>query len=172
MPHSFSTEFHTGSSEAFPAIAVKKLHPQAQLPQRAHADDAGADLCSVADITLAPGERALIPTGIAVALPVGTVGLIHPRSGLAAKHGISIVNTPGTIDAGYRGELKVCLINTDQSKAFHVTPGMRIAQLVVQKVELMGFTEVTELDETARGEGGYGSTGFVGKPDAGAAQPQ
>ncbi len=108
---------------------------------------------------LRPGERALVGTGIAVALPVGTVGLIHPRSGLAAKHGLSIVNTPGTVDAGYRGELKVCLINTDRFEAIEIARGTRIAQLVVQRVELVEFEEVDQLDETARGSGGYGSTG-------------
>ena len=106
-----------------------------------------------------PGERALVGTGIALALPMGTVGLVHPRSGLAAKHGISVVNTPGTIDAEYRGEIKVCLINHDPEETFEVTRGMRIAQLIVQRVELVGFQEVEELDDTARGDGGYGSTG-------------
>lgn len=98
-------------------------------------------------------------TGVAIALPLGTVGLIHPRSGLAAKHGLTIVNTPGTIDADYRGELKVCLLNTDKDTPFEVTRGMRIAQLVVQRVELPDFIEVDNLDETVRGSGGYGSTG-------------
>ena len=129
------------------------------MPKRAHRGDAGVDLHSAEDITLAPGERALVSTGIALALPLGTVGLIHPRSGLAAKHGLTIVNTPGTIDADYRGELKVCLLNTDKDTAFDVTRGMRIAQLVVQRVELPDFVEVDELDETVRGAGGYGSTG-------------
>ena len=140
-------------------IAVKRLDPDLPLPHRAHPEDAGADLYSAEDVTLQPGERALIGTGIAIALPVGTVGLIHPRSGLAAKQGLSIVNTPGTIDAGYRGELKVCLINTDRSEPIVITRGMRIAQLVVQRVELASFQEVDELDETIRGAGGYGSTG-------------
>ncbi|OHO32183.1 deoxyuridine 5'-triphosphate nucleotidohydrolase [Corynebacterium sp. HMSC034B08] len=140
-------------------IAVKRLDPDLPLPHRAHPEDAGADLYSAEDVTLQPGERALIGTGIAIALPVGTVGLIHPRSGLAAKQGLSIVNTPGTIDAGYRGELKVCLINTDRSEPIVITRGMRIAQLVVQRVELASFQEVDELDETVRGAGGYGSTG-------------
>ena len=140
-------------------IAVKRLDPDLPLPHRAHPEDAGADLYSAEDVTLQPGERALIGTGIAIALPVGTVGLIHPRSGLAAKQGLSIVNTPGTVDAGYRGELKVCLINTDRSEPFVITRGMRIAQLVVQRVELASFQEVDELDETVRGAGGYGSTG-------------
>ncbi|OFT70207.1 dUTP pyrophosphatase [Corynebacterium coyleae] len=140
-------------------IAVKRLDPDLPLPHRAHPEDAGADLYSAEDVTLQPGERALIGTGIAIALPVGTVGLIHPRSGLAAKQGLSIVNTPGTVDAGYRGELKVCLINTDRSEPIVITRGMRIAQLVVQRVELASFQEVDELDETVRGAGGYGSTG-------------
>ncbi len=143
----------------FPPIKVKRLDPDAPLPHRAHPEDAGADLCAAEDVTLAPGERALVGTGIAVALPIGTVGLIHPRSGLAAKHGLSIVNTPGTVDAGYRGELKVCLINTDPEQPIEITRGMRIAQLVVQRVELVGFEEVAELDDTVRGSGGYGSTG-------------
>ena len=140
-------------------IAVKRLDPDLPLPHRAHPEDAGADLYSAEDVTLQPGERALIGTGIAIALPIGTVGLIHPRSGLAAKQGLSIVNTPGTVDAGYRGELKVCLINTDRSEPIVITRGMRIAQLVVQRVELASFQEVDELDETVRGAGGYGSTG-------------
>lgn len=140
-------------------IAVKRLDPDLPLPHRAHPEDAGADLYSAEDVTLQPSERALIGTGIAIALPVGTVGLIHPRSGLAAKQGLSIVNTPGTVDAGYRGELKVCLINTDRSEPIVITRGMRIAQLVVQRVELASFQEVDELDETVRGAGGYGSTG-------------
>lgn len=126
---------------------------------RAHPEDAGADLYAAEDVVLEPGQRALVRTGVAIALPVGTVGLIHPRSGLAAKHGLSIVNTPGTIDAGYRGELKVCLINTDRSESIRITRGMRIAQLVVQRVELVEFIEVDQLDNTARGMGGYGSTG-------------
>ena len=140
-------------------IAVKRLDPDLPLPHRAHPEDAGADLYSAEEVMLQPGERALIGTGIAIALPVGTVGLIHPRSGLAAKQGLSIVNTPGTVDAGYRGELKVCLINTDRSEPIVITRGMRIAQLVVQRVELASFQEVDELDETVRGAGGYGSTG-------------
>lgn len=142
-----------------PPIAVKRLDKDLPLPTRAHPEDAGADLYAAEDITLAPGQRALVPTGVAVALPVGTVGLIHPRSGLAARHGLSIVNTPGTIDAGYRGELKVCLVNTDREQPIDITRGMRIAQLVVQRVELVDFVEVDELDATERGAGGYGSTG-------------
>ena len=129
------------------------------MPMRAHPEDAGADLYSAVDLVLQPGERALVATGVAIALPVGTVGLIHPRSGMAAKHGLSIVNTPGTIDAGYRGELKVCLLNTDRSQPIEITRGMRIAQPVIQRVDLVDFTEVEALDETQRGDGGYGSTG-------------
>lgn len=140
-------------------VRVKRLDPNVALPARAHATDAGADLTSTEDLTLAPGQRALVGTGIAIALPPGTVGLIHPRSGLAAKHGLSIVNTPGTIDADYRGEIKVCLLNTDPTTPIEITRGMRIAQLVVQKVELVTFSEVDDLDDTERGAGGYGSTG-------------
>ena len=140
-------------------ISVRRLSPDAVLPTRAHATDAGADLYSVEKVHLAPGERALVGTGIALALPAGTVGLIHPRSGLAAKQGLSIVNTPGTIDAEYRGELKVCLVNLDPTTPVDIEPGMRIAQLLVQRVELASFTEVESLDDTERGAGGYGSTG-------------
>lgn len=129
------------------------------MPKRAHRGDAGVDLHSAENLVIAPGQRALVKTGIALALPVGTVGLIHPRSGLAAKHGLTIVNAPGTVDADYRGELMVCLLNTDRDTPFEVTRGMRIAQLVVQRVELPDFVEVDELDETVRGAGGYGSTG-------------
>lgn len=140
-------------------IRVKRLDPGLPLPMRAHAGDAGADLYAAQDVTLQPGERALVGTGIAIALPIGTVGLIHPRSGLAANHGLTVVNSPGTIDAEYRGELKVCLLNTDLREPIEITRGMRIAQLVVQRVELVEFAEVDELEDTARGAGGYGSTG-------------
>ena len=140
-------------------VQVKKLAKDAVIPQRAHADDAGVDLSSAEDVVLAPGQRALVGTGIAIALPAGTVGLVHPRSGLAFKKGLSIVNAPGTIDAGYRGELKVCLINLDPTNAVEIAKGDRIAQLVVQKVELSPLVEVDELDETERGVGGHGSTG-------------
>ncbi len=136
-----------------------RLDPDLPLPRRAHPGDAGADLYSAEDLTLQPGERALVGTGIALALPMGTVGLIHPRSGLAARHGLSIVNTPGTVDAQYRGEIKVCLVNTDRTTPIEITRGMRIAQLVVQRVELAEFEEVDALDATDRGAGGYGSTG-------------
>lgn len=140
-------------------IPIKRLDPDLPLPERAHRGDAGVDLHSAEDLVIAPGERALVKTGIALALPLGTVGLIHPRSGLAAKHGLTIVNAPGTVDADYRGELMVCLLNTDKDTPFEITRGMRIAQLVVQRVELPDFVEVDELDETVRGAGGDGSTG-------------
>lgn len=141
-------------------IDVVLLHPLAQLPAFAHNGDAGADLTSVADVVLAPGERALVPTGISIALPMGYVGLIHPRSGLAAKSGLSIVNAPGTIDAGYRGEILVNLINLDRAEAIELPAGSRIAQLVIQKVERADFTVVNSHDETERGVSGHGSTGI------------
>ena len=140
-------------------VAIKRLDTSLPLPHRAHRGDAGADLYAAEAVTLQPGERALVGTGIAIALPLGTVGLIHPRSGLAAKQGLSIVNTPGTVDADYRGEIKVCLINHDRHKSIEITVGMRIAQLVVQRVELVNFVEVEELNDTVRGADGYGSTG-------------
>ncbi len=146
-------------ASSFSPIQLKRLDKGLPLPQRAHRGDAGADLYAAQDLTLAPGERALVGTGIAIALPLGTVGLVHPRSGLAAKHGLSVVNTPGTIDADYRGEIKVCLINHDLHEPIEITRGMRIAQLVIQRVELVDFAEVDDLDDTERGAGGYGSTG-------------
>lgn len=134
------------------------------MPSRAHDGDAGVDLYSAVDVQLAPGERALVPTGIAVAIPHGMVGLVHPRSGLAARVGLSIVNSPGTIDAGYRGEVKVALINLDPREPIVVNRGDRIAQLLVQRVELPELVEVTSFDEaglaeTSRGDGGHGSSG-------------
>ncbi len=134
------------------------------MPSRAHDGDAGVDLFSAEDVELAPGHRALVGTGIAVAVPFGMVGLIHPRSGLASRVGLSIVNSPGTIDAGYRGEIKVALINLDPSTAIVVHRGDRIAQLVIQRVELVELVEVASFDEaglaeTSRGEGGHGSSG-------------
>ncbi|WP_460699236.1 dUTP diphosphatase [Nocardia thraciensis] len=142
-----------------PPIPLLRLDPGIPVPTRAHPGDAGVDLCTTEDVILEPGERVLVGTGVAVALPVGTVGLIHPRSGLAAKTGLSIVNTPGTVDAGYRGEIKVCLINHDPRTRIELRRGDRIAQLLVQRVELVDFVEVDRLDETARGAGGYGSSG-------------
>jgi len=134
------------------------------MPNRAHDGDAGVDLFSALDVELAPGQRALVPTGIAVAIPHGMVGLVHPRSGLAARVGLSIVNSPGTIDAGYRGEIKVSLINLDPETPIVVNRGDRIAQLLVQRVELPELVEVTSFDEaglaeTTRGDGGHGSSG-------------
>jgi dUTP pyrophosphatase len=140
-------------------IPLVRLDPDLPAPSYAHPDDAGADLMSTQDVSLAPGERKLVPTGIALALPEGHVGLIHPRSGLAARHGLSIVNAPGTIDAGYRGEIKVLLVNLDPVESVHLRRGDRIAQLVVQRFEQARFIEVDTLDETSRGTGGYGSTG-------------
>ncbi|WP_277833631.1 dUTP diphosphatase [Speluncibacter jeojiensis] len=144
---------------AFAPIPLRRLDPGLPMPARAHDGDAGVDLCTAVDVTIEPGERVLVGTGVALALPLGTVGLVHPRSGLAARSGLSIVNTPGTIDAGYRGEIKVCLINHDPREAIDLRRGDRIAQLVVQRVELVDFVEVDDLDETSRGTRGYGSSG-------------
>jgi dUTP pyrophosphatase len=134
------------------------------MPRRAHEGDAGIDLYSAQDIELAPGQRAVVPTGVAVAIPFGMVGLVHPRSGLAARVGLSIVNSPGTIDAGYRGEIKVALINLDPHTHIIVHRGDRIAQLLVQRIELPELIEVSSFDEaglaeTSRGDGGHGSSG-------------
>ena len=128
-------------------------------PRYAQPGDAGADLCAAEDVDLAPGERALVRTGIAIALPDGYAGFVHPRSGLAAKHGVTLVNAPGTIDAGYRGEIKVILLNTDLARPVSLRRGDRIAQLVVQRVENVTFREVPALPESARGDNGFGSTG-------------
>jgi dUTP diphosphatase len=140
-------------------VAVQRLDRDLPLPSYAHPGDAGADLVTTVDLVLEPGERALVPTGIAIALPDGYVALVHPRSGLAARHGLSIVNTPGTIDAGYRGEIKVLLVNHDRSQPVVLRRGDRVAQLVVQRFERAVFTEVEALPESVRGVGGYGSTG-------------
>jgi dUTP pyrophosphatase len=140
-------------------IPIVRLDTGLPLPSYAHPGDAGADLHTAVDAVLAPGERRLVPTGVALALPEGYVGLVHPRSGLAARHGLSIVNAPGTIDAGYRGEVQVCLVNLDRAEAVVLRRGDRIAQLVVQRVEHARFVEVGALPESARGAGGYGSTG-------------
>lgn len=144
-------------------VPLVRLDPDLPMPAYAHPGDAGADLMSRVDAVLEPGRRMLIPTGVALALPDGHVGLIHPRSGLAARHGITIVNAPGTVDCGYRGEIKVCLLNTDVGEPFLIRRGDRIAQLVVQRFERAQFVEVHTLDDSARGDGGYGSTGgFAG----------
>jgi dUTP pyrophosphatase len=140
-------------------VAVVRLDRDLPLPSYAHPGDAGADLLTTVDVVLEPGERGLVPTGISIALPEGYVALVHPRSGLAARHGLSIVNTPGTIDAGYRGEIKVMLINHDPAEPIRLRRGDRIAQLVIQRFERAVFTEVDALAESVRGSGGYGSTG-------------
>jgi dUTP pyrophosphatase len=140
-------------------VLITRLDPAVPLPGYARHGDAGADLCAAEDIDLAPGERVVVRTGIAIALPEGYAGFVHPRSGLAARHGITLVNAPGTIDAGYRGEIKVILLNTDLAKAVSLRHGDRIAQLVVQRVENVTFREVPALPESARGDNGFGSTG-------------
>lgn len=129
-------------------------------PAQAHPGDAGADLVSAVSLTLEPGERALVPTGTSIALPDGTVGLVAPRSGLAAKHGITIVNAPGVIDAGYRGEIKVCLLNTDRDEAYEIAAGDRIAQLLVLPIPHINYRPVAELPSGVRGEAGFGSSGY------------
>lgn len=141
-------------------VHIKLLDPELPAPAYAKPGDAGADLRSRIDFELEPGERALVPTGVAIALPEGYVGLVHPRSGLATKNGITIVNAPGTVDSGYRGELMVTLLNTDKTKSFHVQRGDRIAQLIIQKYEHATFTIVDELDQTERGSSGFGSSGI------------
>lgn len=140
-------------------IPIRRLDPDLPLPTYAHPGDAGADVYAREDVTLKPGERRLVPTGIALALPEGYVALVHPRSGLAHRHGLSIVNAPGTIDAGYRGEIQVCLVNLDPSEPIELKRGDRIAQLVVQQFAGADFVEVAELPGSVRGDGGYGSTG-------------
>jgi dUTP pyrophosphatase len=140
-------------------LRVRRLHPEARLPTRAYDGDAGLDLYAVETMTLEPGERASVSTGIAVEIPPGQAGLVLPRSGLAARHGIALVNAPGLIDAGYRGEVRVLLLNTDRAAAFTVGPGERIAQLVLVRVETPTVTEVQELALSERGAGGFGSSG-------------
>lgn len=140
-------------------IQVRRLHPAAPLPAYALDGDAGADLVTVVDARLAPGERALLPTGIAIALPPGYAGFVHPRSGLATRVGLGLVNAPGTIDAGYRGEIKVVVINHDRHGMIELRAGDRIAQLVIQRVERARFELVDELPESVRGSNGHGSTG-------------
>ena len=142
-----------------PEVRIVLLHPNAQLPKYALPLDAGADLTSIEDVTLAPGERALVGTGIAMELPSNLVGLIHPRSGLALQHGVGMVNAPGTIDAGYRGEIKVLLVNHDPVHAVTLEAGTRIAQLVIQEFVHAQFAQVDALNDSARGQGGFGSTG-------------
>jgi dUTP pyrophosphatase len=143
-------------------VLLQRLDPLLPAPGYAHPGDAGADLMSTVDVVLEPGERQTLPTGVAIALPIGFVGLIHPRSGLAARNGLTIVNAPGTVDAGYRGEIRVTLLNTDRSVPVQLRRGDRIAQLVVQRVSRAVFVEVDDLPESARGVGGFGSTGGFG----------
>jgi len=140
-------------------IEIKMLDADLQVPRYQHEGDAGLDLPSRVDYVIEPGERAMIPTGIAVAIPRGYAGFVLPRSGLAARHGVALVNSPGLIDSGYRGEMAIILINTDKGEAFHIRRGDRIAQLVIQQVVEATTVQVSELDATKRGEGGFGSTG-------------
>ena len=146
-------------------VLLTRLDPDVPVPAYAHPGDAGADLVTTVDVRLEPGERALVPTGVAIALPEGYVALVHPRSGLAARFGVSIVNAPGTVDAGYRGEVKVVLVNLDPREAVELRRGDRVAQLVLQRVEQARFVEVDALPGSARGDGGYGSTGGFRGPD-------
>ena len=140
-------------------VLITRLDPSIPLPTYAKGGDAGADIVTRTDVTLQPGERALVPTGIAIALPDGYVALVHPRSGLAIRHGVTMVNAPGTVDAGYRGELQCILINHDPTEAVTFHKGDRIAQLVIQKVERAEFVEVIDLPGSGRGTDGFGSTG-------------
>jgi len=145
-------------------VLISRLDPGLPLPAYAHPGDAGADLHAREDVTLAPGQRALVPTGVAIALPAGYAAFVHPRSGLASRHGITVLNAPGTVDAGYRGEILVNLLNTDPSQAFAITRGDRIAQLVVQPVSEAHFVEVRSLPGSQRGDNGHGASGGFGTP--------
>jgi dUTP pyrophosphatase len=142
-----------------PELPVRRLDPDLPLPAYAHPGDAGADLRAASDVVLPPGGRATVGTGMAIAVPEGFAAFVHPRSGLASGHGITVVNAPGTVDAGYRGEVRVVLLNTDPSEPFTVRRGDRVAQLVVQPVTRVRFVDAAELPPTPRGEGGFGSTG-------------
>jgi len=145
-------------------VLIARLDPDLPLPRYANPGDAGTDLCARQDVFLAPGDRSLVPTGVAIALPAGYAAFVHPRSGLAARHGITVLNAPGTIDAGYRGEILVNLVNTDSDEAFTVTRGDRIAQLVVQQVSEVHFVEVGSLPGSHRGDNGHGASGGFGSP--------
>lgn len=140
-------------------VAVRRLDPDIPVPGYAHPGDAGADLVASHDVELAPGARELVRTGVAIALPAGFVGLVHPRSGLAARYGVTVLNAPGTVDSGYRGEIMINLVNHDPENTVRIRRGDRIAQLVVQRVERADFHVVDELPVTSRGTGGHGSTG-------------
>ncbi|MET9712598.1 dUTP diphosphatase [Nocardiopsis alba] len=141
------------------SITVRRLDPGLPLPAYAHPGDAGADLYTAVDVVLEPGERETVPTGLAIALPEGYAAFVHPRSGLAARSGLTVVNAPGTVDAGYRGEIRVTLLNTDPRTPVELSRGDRIAQLVIQRVERADFVEADTLPDSARGSGGFGSTG-------------
>lgn len=143
---------------------MRRLDPGLPLPAYAHPGDAGADLHARRDVVLAPGSRATVPTGVAVVVPDGWAAFVHPRSGLAARHGVTVLNGPGTVDAGYRGEIAVTLVNTDTAATVTVHRGDRIAQLVLQRVGRAGFVEVDELPSSVRGAGGHGSTGGLAGP--------
>jgi dUTP pyrophosphatase len=147
-------------------IQIKLLDEDLPMPRYQHEGDAGLDLPSRVDYVLEAGERAMIPTGIAVAIPRGYAGFVLPRSGLASRHGIALVNSPGLVDSGYRGEMAIIMINTDKREAFHIKRGDRIAQLVIQKVVEATTIQVSELDDTSRGSGGFGSTGQSREPDS------
>ncbi|MGO4491332.1 dUTP diphosphatase [Arthrobacter sp. 2YAF22_2] len=144
------------------SVQLKMLDDGLEPPSYAHPGDAGADLRAREDVVLGPGERRLVPTGVSIALPDGFVALIHPRSGLATKHGLTVVNAPGTVDAGYRGEIAVTLLNTDRDQTIELRRGDRIAQMVIQRVEYAEFVPVQELSDSVRGGGGFGSTGGFG----------
>jgi dUTP pyrophosphatase len=143
-------------------VLLHRLDPDLPVPTYGHPGDAGVDLMTSVDVTLEPGQRATVPTGVAIALPAGFAAFVHPRSGLAARSGLTVVNAPGTVDAGYRGEIQVTLLNTDASVALQLRRGDRIAQLVVQRVSQVRFFEVQRLPGSARGQGGFGSTGGFG----------
>jgi dUTP pyrophosphatase len=153
-----------------PDVLIKRLDPGVPLPSYAHPGDAGADLTAAEDVELAPGQRALVRTGLAIALPAGYAAFVHPRSGLAAKYGVTLVNAPGTVDAGYRGEIKVTLLNTDSEHSVSFRRGDRIAQLVIQRVERAIFHEADLLPGSMRADGGFGSTGQGGSGGHGGAE--
>jgi dUTP pyrophosphatase len=159
-----ATPIRSGDVTAGPEdvdVLIRRLDPDVPLPSYAHPGDAGADLVTTTDVELQPGQRATVGTGLAIALPLGYVAFVHPRSGLAARSGVTVVNAPGTVDAGYRGEIRCILLNTDRAEAVLLRRGDRIAQLVVQRVEHVRFHEVELLPGSARGEGGHGSTGGI-----------
>jgi len=154
-------------------VPLVRLDPELPVPGYAHPGDAGIDLRTAVDVVLGPGERRTVPTGVALALPPGFAGFVHPRSGLAARHGLTVVNAPGTVDAGYRGEISVTLLNTDLDQPLTLARGDRIAQLVVQRVEQVRFVEVEQLPDSVRGVGGFGSTGgFAGAGASGRGEAQ